>query len=61
MNNERFEKEILERNSAISVSLYEILGVRARDMAEEAKRLQSSFEKTCEETKAILASDKEGE
>ncbi len=60
MNNERFEKEILARNSAISVSLYEVLGIRARDMAEEAKRLQSSFEESCADAKAALAS-KEGE
>ena len=61
MNNGRFEKEIIERNAAISVSLYEVLGVRARDFADEAKRLQTSFEQTRDDIKMILPSEKEGE
>ena len=61
MNNERFEKEILSRNAAISVSLYEILGIRARDFASEAKKLQSSFEQSREEIMTILGTKKEGE
>lgn len=61
MNNGRFEKEIIERNAAISVSLYEVLGVRARDFADEAKRLQTSFEQTRDDIKMILSSEKEGE
>lgn len=60
MNNERFEKEILERNAAISVSLYEILGLRARDLADEAKNLRASFEQTRDDIKMILSSEKEG-
>lgn len=61
MNNGRFEKEIIERNAAISVSLYEVLGVRARDFADEAKKLQTSFEQTRDDIKMILPSEKEGE
>ena len=60
MNNERFEKEILERNAAISVSLYEILGIRARDLADEARSLQASFEQTRDDIKMILSTEKEG-
>lgn len=61
MNNGRFEKEIIERNAAISVSLYEVLGIRARDFADEAKKLQTSFEQTRDDIKMILPSEKEGE
>ena len=61
MNNGRFEKETIERNAAISVSLYEVLGIRARDFADEAKRLQTSFEQTRDDIKMILSSEKEGE
>ncbi len=61
MNNERFEKEIIERNAAISVSLYEVLGIRARDFADEAKRLQTSFERSYDDIKRILSLEKEGE
>lgn len=61
MNNGRFEKEIIERNAAISVSLYEVLGIRARDFADEAKRLQASFEQTRDDIKMILSSEKGGE
>ncbi len=61
MNNERFEKEIIERNAAISVSLYEVLGIRARDFADEAKRLQASFERSYDDIKRILSLEKEGE
>ncbi len=61
MNNGRFEKEIIERNAAISVSLYEVLGIRARDFADEAKRLQSSFERSYDDIKRILSLEKEGE
>ncbi len=61
MNNERFEKEIIERNAAISVSLYEVLGIRARDFADEAKRLQASFEQSYDDIKRILSLEKEGE
>ncbi len=60
MNNERFEKEILERNAAISVCLYEVLGIRARDLADEAKKLQVSFEQSRDDIKMILSLEKEG-
>ncbi len=60
MNNERFEKEILERNVAISACLYEVLGVRARDLADEATKLQASFEQSRDDIKMILSLEKEG-
>ncbi len=60
MIDERLEKEILKRNASISLSLYEVLGVRAGEMAKEAKRLQVSFAQSAKETMAILSGE-EGE
>ncbi len=60
MIDERLEKEILKRNASISLSLYEVLGVRAGEMAKEAKRLQVSFTQSAQETMTILSME-EGE
>ncbi len=59
MNNRRFEQDILNRNASITLSLYEVLGIRAKDLAAQGKTLQASFDESKKETVELLSSDEE--
>lgn len=60
MSEGRFEQEILNRNTAVALSLYEVLGIRARDLAIQGKALQAAFEDSKKEVEELLSSSKEG-